>query len=133
MGSLEGNVLISNNDITRNDIGALFVRQHVNAVDFERLNSGKEMPRFEGNNIFANRTYNFSLGEGQERDVSVTGNWWGGAKRATIAELMYDRSTDASLSNIIYEPYLFEPVRNTGANGLRAPATGQGKTGGMQP
>lgn len=123
---LEGNVLIANNDISRNDIGVLFVRQHVNAVDFERLNHGKEMPRFVGNNIFANRTYNFSLGEGQERDVTVAGNWWGATKRETIAELMYDGSKDKSLSKILYEPFLSEPVRNTGARWFRPPATGQG-------
>ena len=130
---LEGNVLIANNDISRNDIGVLFVRQHVNAVDFDLLNRGKEMPRFEGNNIFANRTYNFSLGEGQERDITVAGNWWGSIKRETIAELMYDRSKDNSLSKILYEPFLPEPVRNAGARGLRPSATGQATTGGTRP
>ena len=130
---LEGNVLIANNDISRNDIGVLFVRQHVNAVDFDLLNRGKEMPRFEGNNIFANRTYNFSLGEGQERDITVAGNWWGSSKRETIAELMYDRSKDNSLSKILYEPFLPEPVRNAGARGLRPSATGQATPGGTRP
>jgi len=130
---LEGNVLITNNDISRNDIGVLFVRQHVNAVDFDLLNRGKEMPRFEGNNILANRTYNFSLGEGQERDVMVAGNWWGAAKSETIAEMMYDHSKDKSLSKIIYEPFLSEPVRNTGASGLRSPAIGQDAARGAQP
>lgn len=129
----EGNVLITNNDISRNDIGVLFVRQHVNAVDFERLNRGKELPRIEGNNIFANRTYNFSLGEGQERDVTVAGNWWGATKRESIAELMYDRSKDESLSNILFEPFLSEPVRNAGARGLGAAATGQGTQGRERP
>jgi len=105
----------------------------VNAVDFERLNRGKEMPRFEDNNIFANNTYNFSLGEGQERDVTVTGNWWGSTKRESIAERMYDRSKDKSLSKILYEPFLSEPVRNTGARGIRLPASGQATTGGARP
>ena len=91
------------------------------------------MPRFEGNNIFANRTYNFSLGEGQERDISVAGNWWGATKRETIAELMYDRSKDNSLSKILFEPFLSEPVRNSGASGLRSPATGQNTTKGGRP
>ena len=125
---LEGNVLITNNEISRNDLGVLFVRQHVNAVDFERLNRGTEMPRFEGNNIFANRTYNFSLGEGQERDVSVTGNWWGSTKRDTIADLMFDRSKDGSLSKILFEPFLTEPVRKSGARGLRPAANAQAAT-----
>lgn len=130
---LEGNVLITNNNISRNDIGVLFVRQHVNAVDFERLNKGREMPRIEGNNIFANRTYNFSLGEGQERDVSVAGNWWGSTSREKIAELMYDRSKDKSLSSILFEPFLSEPVRDTGARAMRAAAPVQAATGRVQP
>ena len=70
----EGDVRINENTISNNDIGILFVRQHVNAVDFDQLNRGDEKPDFKDNNITGNRTYNFSLGEGQERDIDVSGN-----------------------------------------------------------
>ncbi len=111
---LEGKVSITNNEITRNDVGILFVRQHVNAVDFERLNTGKEPPRYERNNIHGNRTYNFSLGEGQDRDVSVPNNWWGSASREAVTDLIYDGSKDGELSRIHFEPYLQAPVRGAG-------------------
>jgi len=130
---LEGSVLITNNEISRNDLGVLFVRQHVNAVDFERLNRGTEMPRFAGNNIFDNVTYNFSLGEGQERDVNVAGNWWGTAKREAIAERMFDRRKDESLSTIVFEPFIIEPVRNCGVRGLRPSAVAQAATEKVRP
>lgn len=111
---LEGKVSVTDNEITRNDLGILFVRQHVNAVDFERLNTGKEPPRFERNNIYGNRTYNFSLGEGQDRDISVPGNWWGSASRETVAGLIYDGSKDDELSRIHVEPFLTAPVPGAG-------------------
>jgi hypothetical protein len=111
----EGDVRIFANEISSNDIGVLFVRQHVNAVDFDRLNRGREIPRFQGNNIAGNRTYNFSLGEGQERDVNVAGNWWGSSQREAISASIYDHSKDDSLSSIIYEPFLSAPVRDAGA------------------
>jgi hypothetical protein len=110
----EGDVRISANDISRNDIGVLFVRQHVNAVDFDRLNRGREIPRFQGNNIAGNRAYNFSLGEGQDRDVIAAGNWWGTSQRKEINDSIYDHDKDDSLSRIIYEPFLNAPVRDAG-------------------
>lgn len=123
----EGNVRITDNDITRNDIGVLFVRQHVNAIDFERLNRGTDTPRFQGNNIASNRNYNFSLGEGQDRDISVAGNWWGTTTRETIAETIYDQSKDASLSRIIYEPFLAGPVPGAGVRDPKTASIGNKK------
>lgn len=110
----EGDVSITANEISRNDIGVLFVRQHVNAVDFDLLNSGKEHPRIQGNNIENNRSYNFSLGEGQDRDVNVSGNWWGASQRKEIADLIFDRNEDEKLSSVIFEPYLSAAVRYAG-------------------
>jgi hypothetical protein len=111
---LEGKVSITDNEITRNDVGILFVRQHVNAVDFERLNTGKEPPRYERNNIHGNRNYNFSLGQGQDRDVSVPKNWWGSTTREAVAGLIYDGSKDDELSRVHFEPYLEAPVPGAG-------------------
>ena len=111
---LEGKVNVTDNEITRNDLGILFVRQHVNAVDFDRLNKGKEPPRFERNNIYANRTYNLSLGEGQDRDLGVPGNWWGTGDQKKVAELIYDGSKEEGLSRVVFEPFLSAPVAGTG-------------------
>lgn len=116
---MEGKVRITNNEISQNDVGILFVRQHVNAVDFEKLNRGKELPRIEGNNIFSNLNYNFSLGEGQDRDISVPGNWWGSSVLETVAGLMYDGSQTDAMKNIHYEPFLKSPVAGAGARKLR--------------
>lgn len=110
----EGNVKITDNEITRNDIGVLFVRQHVNAVDFEQLNKGKQPPRYERNNIYGNRNYNFSLGDGQDRDISVPGNWWGSSLEQKVAEYIYDSSKDEGLSKIFYEPFLSTAVPGAG-------------------
>ncbi len=115
---MEGNVRITNNHITRNDIGVLFVRQHVNAVNFEQLNRGQDIPAYQGNNIHANRNYNFSLGEEQERDIKVSGNWWGTPSSSAIAELMYDRSKNPTVSRIQFEPFLETPVTGAGVRGL---------------
>lgn len=114
---MEGKVKISNSLISRNDVGVLFVRQHVNAVNFDQLNNGREAPIYEGNNIFDNRNYNFSLGEEQERDITVSGNWWGSASKNDIGERIYDQSKHASLSRIIFEPFLDEAVGGAGVRG----------------
>lgn len=123
---LEGNVQITNNDISRNDIGLLFVRQHVNAIDFDKLNRGKENPGIRDNNIFNNRNYNFSLGEGQDRDVNVAGNWWGSALAPTIAGSIYDQDKDKGLSRVIYAPFLAAPVAGAGVVEPKS-AAGPGK------
>jgi hypothetical protein len=110
----EGDVWIINNEISNNDIGAQFVRQHVNAVDFERVGQGKEFPHIEGNNIRDNRKYNFSLGEGQDQGINVAGNWWGTTEQEIIANTIYDRSNDVSLGKISFEPFLKTPVVDAG-------------------
>ncbi len=113
----EGKVRFTNNEISRNDIGVQFVRQHINLVDFENLDQGKEPPRFDGNNIHDNRKYNFSLGEGQERDINVSGNWWGSTNRDVISEAIYDRSNDKTLGKIEFEPFLKSSVKDSGVRG----------------
>ena len=110
----EGNVRFTKNEISRNDVGVQFVKQHINLVDFENLNQGKEPPHFDGNNIHDNRKYNFSLGEDQDRDIDVAGNWWGTTDKDAIGETMYDRSNDKTLGRISFEPILKSPVMDTG-------------------
>jgi hypothetical protein len=110
----EGDVRFTNNEITRNEIGVLSVKQHINLVDFETMDQGKEPPRFEGNNIYNNSKYNFSLGEDQDRGLNIAGNWWGQTKKEAIADTIYDQSNDKTLGKITFEPYLTAPVKGTG-------------------
>lgn len=115
---LEGDMWITNNEISRNDVGILFVRQHINVVDFERADQGQDAPHFDNNNIYNNRKYNFSMGEGQERNISAAGNWWGTTEKRAISETIYDRNNDKTLGYIVYEPYLQAPVKDTGVRKL---------------
>lgn len=114
---LEGQVRITGNAISGNDVGLLFVRQHVNAIDFDRLNRGKENPGIRDNNICDNRNYNFSLGEGQDRDLDVAGNWWGTDRAPRIAATIYDQTKDNGLSRVVFEPFLSAPVADAGVRG----------------
>jgi hypothetical protein len=111
---LEGDVKIFNNEISRNDVGILFVKQHINVVDFDHSDQGQEAPHIEKNNIYKNRKYNFSMGEGQERDISAAGNWWGTEERNAISETIYDKNNDKTLGHIVFEPYLKQSVKETG-------------------
>jgi hypothetical protein len=125
---MEGDVLVSNNEISRNEVGILFVRQHVNAVDFDKLNRGKELPRFENNNISGNSSYNFSLGEEQDRDIAVPGNWWGSSQRETISEEMFDGGKSGDMRQIHFEPFLKSAVVGAGARHLKPGTIGRRQT-----
>jgi len=110
----DGAVRFTNNEISSNEIGVKFVKQHINLVDFERLKQGSEPPLFAGNNIYNNSKYNFSLGLDQFLDINVAGNWWGTKERKAIVDSIYDHDSDPTLGRIIFEPYLLEPVKDTG-------------------
>lgn len=118
---LEGKVRISNNDIHNNEIGMLFGRQQINAVDFKNLNKPVEFPLFVNNNFHDNEKYNFSMGEGQNLDISVIDNWWGATIASKIEESIFDKGSDATLGRIIFTPYLSSPVRNAGIRDKSAP------------
>lgn len=110
----EGNVKFTSNEISNNDVGVQFVKQHINLVNFTKLDQGKEPPYFDGNNIYDNRKYNFSLGEDQDRDVNVSGNWWGSTNKEAISDTIYDRSNDKTLGRIVFEPFMSSSVKSTG-------------------
>jgi len=120
----EGKVRFTNNEIANNEIGVQFVKQHINLVDFDRINQGNEPPLFEGNNIHNNRKYNFSLGLDQDRDIDVRGNWWGTKERKTVAEMIYDHNSDPTLGTINFEPYLTTPANGTGVRNTLAETAG---------
>jgi len=127
----EGKVNFTNNEIANNEIGVQFVKQHINLVDFERIDQGKEPPRFEGNNIHNNRKYNFSLGLDQDRDINVANNWWGKTERKAVADLIYDHNSDPTLGKINFEPYLTAPIKGTGVRDLPAESNGSTKYGSL--
>lgn len=110
----EGNISVSNNLIRNNDIGVLFVRQHINAVDFMKLDKSIEPPHFFNNNLFDNKKYNVSLGDGQNLDINVSKNWWGENKKEKIHKTIYDNKDDKELSRVIFIPFLTKAVQGAG-------------------
>lgn len=111
---LEGRVVIRNNVVHGNEIGVLFGRQQINAVDFQNLNSPVDFPLFVGNSFFDNEKYNFSMGEGQDLDIHVENNWWGSAAASKVAAGMFDQESDGALGKIIHTPFLAAPLPNAG-------------------
>lgn len=111
---LEGRVVIRNNAIHDNEIGVLFGRQQINAVDFKNLNSPVDYPLFVGNSFHDNEKYNFSMGEGQNLDIHVENNWWGSDAALEVAAGMFDRESDSALGKIIHTPFLLAPLPNAG-------------------
>lgn len=126
---LEGNVVISNNVIRGNEIGVLFGRQQINAVDFKELNKPVDYPIFLNNNFYGNDKYNFSMGSGQNLDIGAASNWWGSKDAALIEETIFDKKSDNSLGSVIYQPFLGAPVQDAGVRELAAPVVtgGAGK------
>lgn len=113
---LEGKIIVSNNDIHDNEIGVLFGRQQINAVDFKNLNRPVEFPLFVKNNLYRNKKYNFSMGEGQNLDIDVKDNWWGATTPQTIEESIFDANNDPALGRVRYAPFLEAPVNGAGTN-----------------
>jgi hypothetical protein len=83
-------------------------------VDFEKLRKGDQQPRFVANDIVGNHKYNFSLGDGQDQDVAIPGNWWGSVDPSAISDLIYDRDDDDALSRVNFTPYLTAPSPGAG-------------------
>lgn len=111
---LEGNIIVSNNNIHDNEIGVLFGRQQINAVDFKSLNKPVEFPSFVNNNIFKNKKYNFSMGEGQNLDIDLKDNWWGTAITQQIEDSIFDKNSDAALGRVSFTPFLKMPMPGAG-------------------
>lgn len=91
--SYRGRALITENDITENEIG-IFVREK---------GSGLAVMR---NNIFANIGYNMRIGDANDEDVDARGNWWGDG---SPADAFFDGRTELGIGKVLYEPYLKEP------------------------
>ncbi len=114
---LEGRVVIRNNEIYGNEVGVLFGRQQINAVDFKNLNNPIDYPLFAKNSFHNNRKYNFSMGEGQSLDIKVENNWWGSDQPVKISEGIFDKGNDSELGEIFFKPFLLSPLQNSGVRG----------------
>ncbi|HSH13503.1 MAG TPA: right-handed parallel beta-helix repeat-containing protein, partial [Desulfurivibrionaceae bacterium] len=107
---MEGPVRITGNDIHDNRIGLFLVPSGQNIRDFfdpDRAgapwNTGHLM--ISGNNIHDNGWYNLDLGEKQQWDLEISGNYWGAADSAAIAETIFDRRRDETLGRALFKPF----------------------------
>lgn len=114
---IEGWVFINNNIMRGNDIGVLFRQSQINTVDFEIMPEVLEQMQFRNNNIYNNHKYNIQMGDRQFMDVDVVNNWWGSEKKEYIEEFIFDKKQDSELGQVVYSPYLSEPVPNAGVRG----------------
>jgi hypothetical protein len=111
---LDGQIVIMNNDITKNDVGILFMHPRASPVTVRNSHETGSAPVIANNNIYDNIEYNFKIGENQLLDIHVTDNWWGNTKQEVIETLLYDKKRDKTLGTIIYSPYMMEPIQSIG-------------------
>jgi hypothetical protein len=111
---LDGKTVIRNNIVSNNNVGVLFMSSHENSSYFKKSQKIVGMPLLKKNNVCNNHEYNFKIGESHSPDIDVSNNWWGSIKRETIEKSIFDKKKEETLGQVIYSPYLLEPVRNAG-------------------
>jgi len=111
---LDGKIVIRYNDISKNDLGILFMHPRAKPVNAKKSYKNRDAPVIANNNIYDNIEYNFKIGENQSMDIHVTDNWWGNTKKDVIETLLYDKKRNDTLGSIIYSPYLKEPILSIG-------------------
>lgn len=70
--------------------------------------------RFFDNNVENSLRYNVNVGQSQHEDLDLSGNWWGSADKEKVAEKFFDKTKDASLGRVNFEPFLQKPVEDSG-------------------
>jgi hypothetical protein len=93
--SYKGKSLITENVITRNEIG-IFVREKGGGLTIKE------------NNIFGNSEYNVRSGDFNDEDVDARENWWGPGNPANS---IFDGRIERGIGKVSYEPYLNEPAK----------------------
>ncbi|OGW37074.1 MAG: hypothetical protein A2Y97_01700 [Nitrospirae bacterium RBG_13_39_12] len=111
---LDGKVIIKNNIISKNSVGVLFMHPRINPVDFKKSQNIEGMPLIKTNNIENNLEYNFKMGESQSINIDLSNNWLGSVKKEDIEKLLFDKTDDNTLGQIIYLPLLEEPISKIG-------------------
>jgi hypothetical protein len=111
---LDGTIHIINSNISKNNVGILFMHPRANPVDVKKSPEPDGTLLIENNNIYDNIEYNFKIEEGQSMDIHVTGNWWGSTKRDIIEASLCDKRIHDTLGRIFYAPYAMEPLQHIG-------------------
>ena len=88
---LDGRIVITNNEISGNDVGILFMHPRADPVIIKKSHETGSVPVIANNNIYDNIEYNFKIGENQSLDIQVTDNWWGNTNKEVIETLLYDK------------------------------------------
>jgi parallel beta-helix repeat protein len=91
--AFRGSAIISNNNITRNDIG-IFVREKGGGLTIKN------------NNIDGNRDYGVRSGDFNDEDINATENWWGAGN---AADAIFDGRNESGIGVVRYEPVSIEP------------------------
>jgi hypothetical protein len=66
--------------------------------------------RLEHNNIYNNRSYDIAVAEAQDFPLNAANNWFGTTSREKIREMIFDRDDDPELAEIVFQPFLSQPV-----------------------
>lgn len=111
---LDGKIIIRNNNLNNNNIGILFMKPRISPFTHVKANINEGALNIKKNNIYNNIEYNLKIGENQTMEIDVTGNWWGYPQKEAIEALLFDKSEDSALGQVIYLPYLVEPIKNIG-------------------
>jgi len=122
-GRLEGEVIVRNNLVTRNDVGVLwqYSRQKVVDKGADALSSSSDtrLPLIIFNNIYDNHEYNVKLSERMAIVLPIPNNWWGSVTQEGIDEQIFDRKQDYTLGKVTFLPFLSKPVEKAGVRTKR--------------
>jgi len=64
------------------------------------------LTEFSGNIIENSVGYNVKLGDRQNSDLNLAGNWWGSSDRSEISSSFFDGRVEPDLGMVLFEPYL---------------------------
>lgn len=63
----------------------------------------------QNNSIFNNEEFNFYL-KNFEADLDISNNWWGTDKLSSIELHFYDKNSDETVGQLVYQPILLTPA-----------------------
>jgi len=120
IGFRNSKAIIRNNEITDNKFFGIWPKEECEAIISHNRISGnlKGIYLFqvrgvtiEYNNIFDNREYNLAIAEAQDYPLVARNNWFDTTNPQKIDELIFDRKDDPGVAEIVYMPFLEQPVQ----------------------